>query len=507
MIKHCIECGSKLKKGHKFCSDCGGKIPDEIPEQLKHCPDCENKIKKNHKFCDECGFKVPEPKPEIEEIDEESDESQENEIFSEDDKEELEEEKPLDEVERDNKSLWLKLALLTIAAIVIIALIITLYPSPSDDNFDGPYAKFSSSLSGATISCDDQSTDNDGTIIRWYWNFGDGSSSYSKNPSHTYSKSGSYNVKLTVTDDDGNKDDYSKTIKVTVPSTPNKPPEASCSAEPKSGTVPLTVRFTGSGTDSDGYISSYYWNFDDGSSSSSTSPSHTYITSGSYSVKFTVTDNDGATDSKYISVSVYNLPDEDGDGIPDSSDNCIYVPNPSQLDTDNDGEGDSCDIDDDNDGYLDTNDYVSNKDVRIKITLEEFGVLNEVDFFSSEAQVYFIVKVNGVEVERYPSGEDSRFNVQLNENRVVNYPVYYNVPDNQLTHIILIQMYDWDSFDSDDLLDLDGTGPEGSFAVHYNIQTESWTGEDTTGYTDGSNDGTQGSDDDDAYLKYDIELV
>jgi len=45
--------------------------------------------------------------------------------------------------------------------------------------------------------------------------------------------------------------------------------------------------------------------------------------------------------------------DTDGDGIPDSRDNCPTVPNPDQLDTDGDGLGNACDDDDDNDGFTD----------------------------------------------------------------------------------------------------------------------------------------------------------
>ena len=48
--------------------------------------------------------------------------------------------------------------------------------------------------------------------------------------------------------------------------------------------------------------------------------------------------------------------DEDGDGVGDEADNCPFVPNASQLNTDGDGLGDACDDDDDNDGVLDVND-------------------------------------------------------------------------------------------------------------------------------------------------------
>lgn len=46
--------------------------------------------------------------------------------------------------------------------------------------------------------------------------------------------------------------------------------------------------------------------------------------------------------------------DTDGDGVPDSSDNCPTVSNPTQTNSDGDSQGDACDIDDDNDGLVDT---------------------------------------------------------------------------------------------------------------------------------------------------------
>lgn len=54
-----------------------------------------------------------------------------------------------------------------------------------------------------TISFIDNSTDKDGNIISWSWNFGDSTISTNQNPSHSYQKTGTYQVTLTVKDDDG----------------------------------------------------------------------------------------------------------------------------------------------------------------------------------------------------------------------------------------------------------------------------------------------------------------
>jgi PKD repeat protein len=67
----------------------------------------------------------------------------------------------------------------------------------------------------------------------------------------------------------------------------------------------LTVNFTDSSTDTGGSISSHAWTFGDGSTSTATSPSHTYAAAGTYSVTETVTDSvSGKTSSKTASVVV-----------------------------------------------------------------------------------------------------------------------------------------------------------------------------------------------------------
>lgn len=66
-----------------------------------------------------------------------------------------------------------------------------------------PVASFNYIASGLTVDFTDTSTDADGTITSWSWDFGDGTSSTTQHPVHTYTTANTYLVYLTVTDDDG----------------------------------------------------------------------------------------------------------------------------------------------------------------------------------------------------------------------------------------------------------------------------------------------------------------
>ncbi|WP_073001627.1 S8 family serine peptidase [Mariniphaga anaerophila] len=77
-----------------------------------------------------------------------------------------------------------------------------------------PTANFTFQANNLTVTFTDASSDSDGTISSWSWNFGDGNYSTDKNPTHTYSLPGSYQVALTVTDDDNTTNTKQQTVTV-----------------------------------------------------------------------------------------------------------------------------------------------------------------------------------------------------------------------------------------------------------------------------------------------------
>jgi hypothetical protein len=93
------------------------------------------------------------------------------------------------------------------------------------------------------------------------------------------------------------------TVSNTAPP-PNQSPTARITG-PTSGSVGAALTFSGStSSDPDGTIASYAWNFGDSSTGTGASASHTYSAAGTYTVRLTVTDDKGATNSAESSVAI-----------------------------------------------------------------------------------------------------------------------------------------------------------------------------------------------------------
>lgn len=150
--------------------------------------------------------------------------------------------------------------------------------------------------------------DQTGTITKYEWDFnGDGiydwSSAFSQNAYYTYARRGTYTAVLRLTDNNG----YTDAENIVITVNPALP-VATAQANTTNGGVPLTVNFTGKGTDPDGAISKYEWDFDgdgvyDWSSTVTGNTSYTYSNTGTYNAAFKVTDNDGLTDTDLIVIT------------------------------------------------------------------------------------------------------------------------------------------------------------------------------------------------------------
>ncbi|MDH3281424.1 MAG: PKD domain-containing protein, partial [Gammaproteobacteria bacterium] len=164
-----------------------------------------------------------------------------------------------------------------------------------------PTADFSFSVVGLDVTFTDTSDDSDGSIAVWNWDFGDGTNASLRNPLHTYAAGGAYTVALTVTDNDGGVDSTSRLVTVGSGGG-NTPPVASfsyfCSAR--------NCAFDSSASTDDVGISSYFWDFGDGFNASVPNPSHTYASTGNYTVTLLLEDAEFASGNATATFRVKN---------------------------------------------------------------------------------------------------------------------------------------------------------------------------------------------------------
>ncbi|MFH1419061.1 MAG: PKD domain-containing protein [Planctomycetota bacterium] len=143
------------------------------------------------------------------------------------------------------------------------------------------------------------SSDRDGTIESYRWDFGDGSTATGETIEHTYKKSGRYVVRLTVKDDRGGKDSTTRTVLA------NTLPIASFTyrVDPNDA---LMFTFDASGsTDGDGVIVEYRWDFGDETvEGTGQIVTHRYVVPDDYTVVLTVVDDFGVTVSMSQLVNV-----------------------------------------------------------------------------------------------------------------------------------------------------------------------------------------------------------
>jgi PKD repeat protein len=217
-------------------------------------------------------------------------------------------------------------------------------------NPGGPY----NGSTGAAIAFDGTlSSDSDGTIVSYAWDFGDTNSGTGATPSHTYATDGVYAVTLTVTDNSsGASAPVGTTATIAIANEApvaeaNGPYLASMVLDLGDGVATVVFDSTGS-NDADGSIASYSWDFGDGSpADTNPNPTHVYAAASTYIATLTVTDNDGdtGTDTAVVSVVDNQAPTavDDTAAVPNGNGNTAFV-NLTSNDTDVDGTIDGTSI-------------------------------------------------------------------------------------------------------------------------------------------------------------------
>jgi PKD repeat protein len=176
-----------------------------------------------------------------------------------------------------------------------------------------PAAGFSAApqpaVTGQTVTFTSTSSDPDGSVASQAWDldndgaFDDGTG---VSASRSFTPSGSYTVRLRVTDNSGASSIATKTVTID-----NRPPAASFTATPDPSVTGQTITFSSTSTDPDGTVASHAWDldndgsFDDGTGSSATS---SFAKAGSYTVRLRETDDTGATSVATRTVTVDNRP-------------------------------------------------------------------------------------------------------------------------------------------------------------------------------------------------------
>ena len=195
---------------------------------------------------------------------------------------------------------------------------------PVEDNYNPPTAKI---VPGKTTAYKNEPISFDGstsqgsagsTITEYKWDFGDGTTDSGVSKSHAYTKAGTYTVKLTVKDDMG--ETNTAQVSVTIQ---NQDPVAAFSFSPQSAKTGDTITFTDSSTDPDGDTLTYAWDFGDGGRATEKNPTHVYTTAGTFTIRLTVRDADGGSNTVTKSITVTSLPL--GDGTEEGSGGLTFI--------------------------------------------------------------------------------------------------------------------------------------------------------------------------------------
>jgi PKD repeat protein len=153
----------------------------------------------------------------------------------------------------------------------------------------------------ASVQFTDSTTIVNGTLVGWNWNFGDASPlDTNQNPTHTFPGPNSYQVTLYAYSISGCVDSFTTTVNLFSP--------ANAAFSNNTACVGDATNFTDQSTAGNDVITGWDWNFGDNNTSSVQNPSHTYASSGNFSVTLIIHTNNGCTDTLVQNVVVNALP-------------------------------------------------------------------------------------------------------------------------------------------------------------------------------------------------------
>src|SRR5205823_1797325 len=125
------------------------------------------------------------------------------------------------------------------------------------------------------------------SIQTYQWDFGDSQNGNGQTVTHSYGGAGTFNPKLTVTDNHGGQSSVQKGIEIIR----TYAPHAHFRVSPQNGQVGTTFRFDGSDSLDDKHIVDFAWDFGDGRRDHGRVVQHQYNSSDRYTANLTVTDN------------------------------------------------------------------------------------------------------------------------------------------------------------------------------------------------------------------------
>ncbi|REE00533.1 PKD domain-containing protein [Marinoscillum furvescens] len=173
-------------------------------------------------------------------------------------------------------------------------------PSGGFEIQDALNAKIFEVCSGETFYIKNTSSDPDGGSLTYAWDFGDGHTADSFEPSHAYSTPGIYTISLIQSTGSGCSRTVSRQLKV------NSLPSVAFTVADACQNI--GVDFQNQSSIAAGSISDYLWDFGDGESSSEQSPEHSYTTWGDHTVSLIATSGKGCVDSTSQVIEIFRAP-------------------------------------------------------------------------------------------------------------------------------------------------------------------------------------------------------